>query len=188
MTAGRVPGNVLSGGRQAMRILLLCLTMTLPLLPESVAGLHWTAPAEWTNTGTAEMRAATYKVPPAAGNRSPAECVVYFFGKGQGGPVDANIERWNNQVQAPLGKPAAAQIRKRVVHGLPVTTIDVSGAYTGMAGPQAQSVAVPGYRLLGAVIENPGGNIFLKFAGPVRTVNANATAFEKLLSSFEMQR
>jgi hypothetical protein len=47
---------------------------------------------------------------------------------------------------------------------------------------------MPGYRLLGAVIENPGGNIFLKFTGPVRTVNANAAIFERLLASFEPKR
>lgn len=166
----------------------MSISLALPMLAASVAGLQWSAPPEWKDAGSAPMRAVTYKVPLAAGDQGAPECVVYFFGQGQGGPVQANIERWNGQLLTPDGKTAPAQINKRVIHGLPVTTIDVSGAYTGMAGPEAQSAAVPGYRLLGAIIENPGGNIFLKFTGPARTVNANAAIFEKLLASFEPKR
>jgi hypothetical protein len=133
------------------------------------------------------MRAATYKVPLAAGDDGTAECVVYFFGKGEGGPVDANIQRWNGQFRTPSGKIATARIGKRLIHGLPVTTIDVSGIYSGMGGPLAQPSSAPDYRLLGAIIENPGGNVFLKFTGPSRTVAADQAAFEKLLGSFEKQ-
>lgn len=158
--------------------------MAWPLLADSVGGLHWTAPSTWRNEGTAPMRAATYKVPLAPGDQGTAECVVYYFGKGQGGTVDANMERWNGQFQTPAGKKAMARIGKRVIHGLAVTTIDVSGVYSGMGGPLEQPTAVPDYRLLGAIIENPDGNIFLKFTGPAHTVAANEAAFEKLLDSF----
>src|SRR5437867_841827 len=71
------------------------------------------------------MRTATYNVPPTAGDRGSAECVVYFFGAGQGGGAEANIERWKGQLRQPGGKPADAQINKRTVHDLPVITIDI---------------------------------------------------------------
>jgi hypothetical protein len=48
----------------------------------------------WKNRGTTSMRAATYPVAPLQGDRDGAECVVYFFGLGQGGSIQANIERW----------------------------------------------------------------------------------------------
>jgi hypothetical protein len=48
-----------------------------------------------------------------------------------------------------------------------------------------QKSAAPGYRLLGAVIEGPEGNVFIKFAGPAKTVAANETKFQHLLNSFE---
>lgn len=134
------------------------------------------------------MRAATYKVPLSAGDHGEAECVVYYFGVGQGGPVQANMERWRSQFQTAAGKPAQAQIGKRIIHGLPVTTIDVSGKYSGLGGPLEPEGAVSGYRLLGAIIEDPGGNVFLKFTGPARTVAANQAAFEKLLDSFQKTR
>ena len=169
-----------------MRTLPLLFLLTLCLLADSVAGLRWSPPAGWKTEGNAPMRAATYKVPPTAPDTEGAECVVYFFGAGQGGGVQQNIDRWAGQVTQPNGKPADAQVRKRTVHGLPVTTIDVSGAYSGMGGPMAAAKTVkPGFRVLGAIIENPGGNVFLKFTGPAATIAANQRKFEQLLASFQ---
>ena len=170
-----------------MRTAIL-LFLAFALMAQTAGGLRWTAPAGWKSEGTAPMRAATYKIPPAPGDSDGAECVVYFFGQGQGGSVAANMERWSGQFRQPDGKPAAAQIRKRTVHDLPVTTIDVSGAYSGMGGPMAAAPTVkPGYRLLGAIIENPGGNIFQKFTGPEKTITANQRNFGQLLESFQKE-
>ncbi|HXJ41594.1 MAG TPA: hypothetical protein VNH18_20115, partial [Bryobacteraceae bacterium] len=66
-----------------MRTLVLFAAFALAVFAESSAGLKWTAPGAWASKGAAPMRAATY----TAGD---AECVVYFFGPGQGGTVDAN--------------------------------------------------------------------------------------------------
>jgi hypothetical protein len=162
--------------------------MGLTLLAETVGGLRWTPPAGWKSEGTAPMRAATYKVPSAPGDQEGAECVVYYFGVGQGGSVEANIERWNGQITGPDGKPATAKIGNRTVQGLRVTTIDVTGAYSGMGGPMAEAKAAKaGYRLLGAIIEDTGGNVFLKFTGPAKTIAAGERAFNQLLESFQKQ-
>ena len=131
------------------------------------------------------MRAATYTVPAVTGDTDTAECVVYFFGQGSGGSVDANIARWKNQVLKADGKPADAQIRTIAIHGMPVTTIDSTGTYTGMGGPVAPGAPtkIP-YRVIGAVIENTGGNLFVKFTGPAKTVTQNKPKFDQLLQSF----
>jgi len=135
------------------------------------------------------MRAATYTVPAAAGDTASAECVVYFFGVGQGGSVEANLERWKGQMIAPDGKPSSAKIAKRTIHQLAVTTIDTSGDYTGMGGPMAPSKSVQkNYRLLGAIIEGPAGNVFVKFTGPAKTVAARQAEFEQFLNSFEKEK
>ena len=159
---------------------------TATLLAESAAGVRWTAPAGWTNEGTRPMRAATYRIAAAAGDRANAECGVYFFGAGQGGTVEANLERWKSQFTDPNGKVAPAQIAKRTVHGLTVTTIDTAGEYSGMGGPMAASSStVPGYRLLGAIVTASGGNIFVKLTGPAKTIAANQQKFEQMLASFQ---
>jgi hypothetical protein len=132
------------------------------------------------------MRAATYTAPAAAGDAEGAECAVYFFGAGSGGSVEANMERWRSQILKADGKPAEAPVVKRTIHALAVTMIDSTGTYTGMGGPLAPGAAVkPQYRMIGAVIENPNGNVFLKFTGPVKTVTQNKAKFDQLLQSFE---
>ena len=152
------------------------------LFAESAAGLKWSTPQGWKAGAARPMRAATYSVPVAPGDRDPAECAVYFFGQGSGGSIPANIERWKSQI-VQNGQPAPAKVDKRSIHGLTVTTIESAGDYMGM---QQQS-AVHNYRLLGAIVEGPGGNVFIKFTGPAKTVEANRKAFDALLASFQKE-
>jgi hypothetical protein len=112
-----------------------------------------------------------------------------FFGAGQGGSLDANLERWKGQFSGPGGAPATTKVAKRMVHDLAITTLDVSGAYSGMGGPTASAPrVVAGYRLLGAIIEAPGGNVFIKLTGPVKTIAVNQQEFEQLLASFQADK
>jgi hypothetical protein len=114
---------------------------------------------------------------------------VYFFGPGQGGSVQANIDRWKGQITDANGQPANAKIEKRTIHQLPVTTVDSTGDYSGMGGPMAASKSVAkNYRLLGAIVEGPDGNVFIKLTGPAKTVAARRLEFEQLLNSFEKEK
>jgi len=162
-----------------MRNCLVLLICSAALLADSVAGLKWTPPAGWKSSGTTSMRAATYPIAPVSGDKPGAECVVYFFGTGQGGSVQANIDRWEGQFKGPGGKPAAAKVSKGNVH--------VSGEYSGMAGPTSAAPAVSDYRLLGAIIEGPEGSIFIKFTGPSKTMGTNEPKFRQFVNSFEKQ-
>jgi hypothetical protein len=110
---------------------------------------------------------------------------VYYFGQGQGGSVQANMDRWIGQFQS----KDPAKRDQRTVHNLKVTTVDVSGAYAGMAGPMAKgnSGPKPNYRLLGAIVEGPQGSIFFKLTGPAKTIAQNQAAFDRLLASLGPQ-
>jgi hypothetical protein len=168
---------------------LICVVLSsVGVLAESAAGLRWTAPAGWKTEAAQPMRAATYTVAAAPGDKAGGECGVYFFGAGQGGSVEANLDRWKGQFRGPDGKAAAAQVAKRTVGALTITTIDTSGDYSGMGGPFASGRAVPGYRLLGAIVEGRGGNVFIKFTGPAKTIAANAQKFQQLLASFQPEK
>lgn len=165
------------------------LTATTGLIAESAAGLQWTAPAGWKAEGPRPMRAATYSIALAAGDQGIAECVVNYFGPGQGGGTEANVERWKGQVLGADGKPAAAKVTKRTVRGVPITIVDASGTYTGMGGPMMGGAKpVPGYRLLGAIAEGPGGNVFFKLTGPAKTIGAQEKQFEQLISSIQPEK
>ena len=174
---------------RVMRLLLMIVCIGLSsaaALAESAAGVHWTAPAGWKTDAPQPMRAATYTVVAVSGDKANAECAVYFFGAGQGGSVEANIQRWNGQFHGADGKPSPAKVAKRTTaRGITITTIDTSGDYSGLGGPLSSGHPVPGYRLLGAVVEAPGGNIFVKFTGPAKTIAANEAKFEQLLNSFQ---
>jgi len=165
------------------RIAFSIFLMALWLTADSGAGIQWTAPSNWKAEAQRPMRLATYTIPPAAGDSEPGECGVYYFGQGQGGSVEANITRWIGQFQ--FKEPAKRD--QRTVHGLKVTTVDISGAYSGMGGPMAKGDAAPkpNYRLLGAIAEGPQGSIFFKFTGPAKTVAQNQAAFDKLLASLK---
>jgi hypothetical protein len=171
--------------RASLLLLSLCLGSSR-VLAESAAGVKWTAPAGWTAQEPRPMRAATYAIAPTSGDKTGAECAVYFFGRGQGGTVDANVARWKSQFTGPRGTPATANVATRTVRGLTMTTLDVSGDYSGIGGPTASvPQTVTGYRLLGAIVEGPGGNVFIKFTGPMKTIHANQQKFEQLLASFQ---
>lgn len=172
-----------------MRHVLLAFLLTVStasVFAESAAGVRWTAPASWKTEAARPMRAATYSIPLAAGDQGVAECVVNYFGPGQGGGVEANIDRWRGQVQGADGKPATAKTDKRTVRGIPITIIDASGTYTGMGGPMmAGAKPAAGYRLIGAIVEGPGGSVFFKLTGPAKTIAAQQKNFEQLLASIQ---
>ncbi len=165
----------------------VCL-LSLHALAESAAGLRWTMPAGWRVEAVQSMRAATYSARPVPGDSARAECAIYFFGKGQGGSVADNLTRWKGQFTLPSGKPAPAATATRTVRNLTVTTLDTAGAYSGLGGPMGSAGTVPGYRLLAAIVEGPGGTIFVKFTGPERTIGANQLQFEQLLASFQSEK
>lgn len=157
------------------------LFLTVLVLADSAAGVQWTPPSGWKAQGQRPMRAATYSVPAVSGDPEGAECIVNYFGSGQGGPVDANIKRWTSQVQ---GGEKTAKTAKKTIKGLSVTTLDVSGTYTGMGGPMAPAqTSKSNYRLLGAIVEAPQGSVFFKFTGPSKTVAANQAKFDAMVNS-----
>jgi hypothetical protein len=145
----------------------------------TAGGIRWTVPDSWTMGQGSAMRVATYAVPAAKG-AEPAQCAVFYFGRGQGGGVDANVQRWSGQFKE---KPAPRRER-RTVGGLALTRVDVEGTYLNPGGGMMQSQGEkPDYRLLGAIVEAPQGNVFFKLTGPAATVAAAEAAFDSLLAS-----
>ena len=146
----------------------------------TVAGVKWTVPARWTAQPERPMRVATYTVPAAEGDQDPGECVVSFFGSGQGGPVEMNIGRWKGQFENPeeIGRTSTE------VNGMPVTTVELAGTYLSPGGPMMQSTGKKeNTRLLGAVITAPEGMVFFKMTGPSKTIEAGRKEFHAMVNS-----
>lgn len=160
-------------------VLLAASVPAAPVPPASAGGIAWTVPARWTAGAGSAMRVATYAVPPAKGAEK-GECAVFFFGPGQGGGVDDNVARWAKQFE---GAPKPERTTATVA-GLRVTRAAVAGTYLAPGGPMMQSTGKKtGYRLLGAIVEAPEGNVFFKLTGPAATIAAAQADFEALVAS-----
>ena len=151
----------------------------------AAAGIAWTVPPRWEVQPPRTMRVATYLIPKAAEDDEPGECAVFYFGRGQGGSVDLNLQRWRDQFETDTGGPPSLAERKSTINGLAVTTVSLAGTYLASMGPMFQSGAVkkPGYRMLGAIVEAPEGNVFVKLTGPEKTVLGADGEFQAFLNS-----
>jgi hypothetical protein len=153
--------------------------------------LRYKVPEGWvTEQPSSNMRAAQYKLPKTAGDSEDASLVLYYFGKGQGGSVADNVDRWINQMQQPDGTASKdkAKTETLTVNGLKVTTVDVTGTYTAQMSPGSDSRHnETNYRLRAAVIETPKGNYFAKLIGPEKTVSRWDQSFNEYVKSFEFK-
>ena len=143
-------------------------------------------PAEWTEqTPSSSMRKAQYVLPKVAGDGEDGELAVFYFGQGQGGSVEANIERWIGQISQPDGSSSKdkAKTNKKEIGGMPVTLVDVSGTYS--AGMMSSAPPRQGYRMLAAVAETAEGPWFFKLTGPEKTIANWSSSFDQFIGSFK---
>jgi len=115
-----------------------------------------------------------------------ADFAVFYFGPGQGGGVDANIQRWLGQVQM---APGYQPVRDTVQEGdLTVHTVEAKGALTPSPMSMQAGSEAPreGSMLLGAVVEGPGGPWFFKLTGPEKTVEPQKAAFLEMLKNLKV--
>jgi hypothetical protein len=159
--------------------------------PGTVSGhLAWQAPDGWVvETPSSAMRMAQFRLPGQAGAEEDASAVVFYF-HGEGGSVQANIDRWYTQITQPDGRPSkdAAKVTKKTVNGLQQTRVDVSGTYQQMTTPMGPvSAEKPNYRMLAAVIETSSGPWFVKLTGPENTVAHWEKSYYEFLDSVRME-
>lgn len=141
------------------------------------ADIRYDLPSGWIReTPSSSMRLDQAVIPGPDGN---GQLTVFFFGRGGGGGVDANLDRWAAQVQHEA-QPARDNFQ---FDSFRVTTIEVegtilpSGMGAGPADPQPDSM------LLGAVVEGAGGPWFFKATGPKSTMSGQREAFIGMLKS-----
>lgn len=157
----------------------------------SQGDLRLKPPEGWVNERpSSSMRVSQYQLPAADGDAEAASLVVYYFGPGQGGSVDANLDRWIGQMQPPDGRPSKdkAKTETTTVNGMRVTLLDVVGTYAGgdMGGGGAGQ-SKPNFRMRAGVIETPKGAYFIKLVGPEKTVARWDQAFQEFVRSAEFK-
>jgi hypothetical protein len=144
-----------------------------------VGAFEFTRPAAWKWVEpSSSMRKAQLQVPGKDGGK-PAEITFFFFGESNGGGVEANVQRWYGQL---TGNPDANKAEKQDFSGVPVTLVSAEG--TLKASPMAGiPEEIPNAALLGAIVENPEGAVFVKMTGPAALVKDSRETFLALIKS-----
>jgi hypothetical protein len=158
----------------------------VPQPPAESAELTWKAPPAWkATTPTNQMRKAQYALPAAAGDPPEGECVVFYFGAGQGGDVKANVDRWRTMFSTADGSPGPSKVGEIQVGGRTITRVEASGTYTATSmGPgSAPPPPKPDWMMLGAVVPGADANWFFRCTGPKKTIEAERAHFDALLAS-----
>jgi hypothetical protein len=140
----------------------------------TVGAFTFDRPEGWTwIVPSSPMRKAQLAVPASGGDAG--EVTFFHFGAGQGGGVKANVDRWLGQFQNPVSKTRAEK-----VGATSVTFVEAAGTFaSGMPG--GPTTPKEGYALRGAILENPQGDVYVKFTGPEALVKEAAPAFEKMI-------
>ena len=154
---------------------------------QSLKGISVLVPPRWLVVPPASsMRLAEYHLSGEAANAADASLAVFYFGPNQGGSVEANIERWQDQFEQSGGEGSGKGIKRweKKNGEIALTLVDISGTYGGGMGPMGQSEAPKeGYRMLGGIVQAPAGLFFFKMVGPAPTVELWAESFEQYADS-----
>lgn len=176
-----------------MRNWSLALVLAASALPAgNAAQLKFDVPDGWQSKApSSSMRVAEFVLPRAGGDAADASLVVYFFGAGSGGGVQANLDRWIGQMTQPDGRATrdVARTDARVSRGgIPLTVVDVTGTYVAEVAPGAtERFNEPGYRLIAAVVDTPGGAHYVKLTGPAATVAKWEASVAAFLASLRVE-
>ncbi len=158
--------------------------VSVPANAVDMGSFNMRVPKTWkSEPPKSSMRKAQYMVPGKAG---PTSLVIYYFGKGGAGGVQANLDRWIGQIKQPDGKSskAAAKIVNKTIGGMAVTTVDVSGHYTAAMRPGGNTNHdKPNTRMLAAIVVASDGPYYFKMVGPAATVAAEKPGFDQLVAS-----
>jgi hypothetical protein len=148
--------------------------------PKTVALLDYKAavPVGWTSREpSSSMRLAEFVAGAAAPGAPGAEVVVYFFGPGQGGTVEANLARWKGQFSNPDGGSVSEGITHET-SAFPLTVAEYRGTYArGVGVGSAPEAARPNHVLVAVVAETPKGTIFFQLFGPAAAVAAQRDSY-----------
>lgn len=149
--------------------------------------LTFTAPDSWVAEKPKNMmRKAQYKLP-GEGDGQDGEVVVFYFGPGQGGDNESNIQRWVGQFSKADGSPLGADDvtrTKETAGDLPVTMVEFAGTFNAptMGGMSAGGTH-DNYRMLAGIVEVGDDRWFIKATGPDATIKAHQAEIQDYIKS-----
>lgn len=155
--------------------LLLTLTMAPAAEPVefTVGAFTFERPEGWSwIVPSSPMRKAQLNI---TGDGGTAEVTFFYFGPGQGGSVQANVDRWIGQFQ-----DGYSDTQTETEGSTEITFVKAEGTFlSGMPG--TPSTPLTGYAMRGAILASSEGDVYVKMTGPEGLVKTSAPAFEKMV-------
>jgi len=155
----------------------------------SLDGLSSRAPADWKEVeGARQFRYKEFSLPRQGDDKADAELIIFYFGEGGGGGVDANIARWKGMFEPPAGKTVddIAKKEELKIGNVKATYLDLTGTYLFKPFPMApRAEPRPNHRMIGVIFESPKGPYFFRLVGPEKTVTYHKKAFDEWLKNFK---
>ena len=133
--------------------------LALAVLMQGEPTLTFETPKEWVKeTPASNMRKAQYKVSDKEKKAGDAELLLFYFGAGGAGGVDANLKRW-------AGQMGQTEYKSEAIEGkCKVTLVDLTGTYSD------RGTSIENARMIAAVVATDQGPFFFKLVGPAETV------------------
>jgi hypothetical protein len=105
------------------------------------------------------------------------ETVFFHFGPGQGGSVQANIDRWVGQFQN-----GTSDTKQERLGTSDVTFVTATGTFaSGMPG--GPTTPLENYGMIAAILPSDQGDVYVKATGPSAAIEAAKPDFKKLITS-----
>lgn len=156
-----------------------------PIAPSEfkVGAFSFTRPENWQwENPTSPMRKAQLRI--SGKNGMTALVTFFYFGPGQGGTVQANVDRWAAQFTSVDGSPIRATTTTQKIKTSSITFVSIHGTFAnGMPGGPTE--ACPNYALRGAIMESSQGDVYIKMTGPESLIKELAPAFDQMILKAE---
>jgi len=130
---------------------------------------------------TSPMRAGQLTYDLEGDELEDVDVILYYFGEGQGGGTQANIDRWVGQFDGtPESNTEAIDVGDRKI-----TVLTARGTYMESSGGpfSGNKTPKPNYTMLAAILPSEKGAVFLKLTGPDDSVEAMKDAFMEFAKS-----
>jgi hypothetical protein len=136
-----------------------------------------TVPAGWVARAPSSSSRLAQFVLSGSDSANSAEVVVFFFGKTQGGNIEANLARWRGQFSTPDGSPVPERVTRDSSGAFPITIAEFRGTYRRGIGAGAADSVRAGQALVAAIAETPRGTLFIQLFGAAARVAGERDAF-----------
>jgi hypothetical protein len=138
---------------------------------------HTTVPSGWVARAPSSSSRLAQFVLSGSDSTNNAEVVVFFFGKTQGGNVEANLARWRGQFSTTDGSPVPERVARDSSGTFPITIAEFRGTYRRGIGAGASDSVRAGQALVAAIAETPRGTLFIQLFGAAGRVTSEHESF-----------